>query len=129
LEKGHVTRDVNVFIFFLKTTTKIENWTFFLKIRFLKISVFNTIIFSKRSFFKTIHSNKLVVSSTIVNDDPLLTTVFIKFDVLFNDNPSLTIVNIIVNNVFSNTIVFSKVIVFLNNRYWFSKSSKRVGRF
>ena len=62
------------------------------------------------SFFKTI-----VVSLTIINDDPSLTIV--------NDDPSLTIVNITVNKNISKTIVFK------NDRYLFSKSSKRVGRF
>ena len=73
-------------------------------------------------------------SLTIANDDPLL--------MIANDDPSLTIVNIIENKFLFqkrsflkqsykklSQIVFMKTIGFKNDRYSFSKSSKRVGRF
>jgi len=65
-----IGRDVNVFIFQkndrfgLKTTTKNRKRNDrFLKVRFLKMVVFKTIVLIK-----------IVVSLTIVNDDPSLTT-------------------------------------------------------
>ena len=61
---------------------------------------------------------------TIVNNNPLI--------MIANDDPSLTIVNIIVNSFFQKqsykkTVAnpFNKTIVFKNDRYSFSKSSKR----
>ena len=60
----------------MKTTTKKRK---------TKRSFFNGNRFKKRSFSKTTVFKKLVVSLTIVNDNPSLTIV--------NDDPSLRIVN------------------------------------
>ena len=76
----------------------------------------------------------------ILNNNPLLTIV--------KDEPSLTIVNIFINEIFfqydhflkndrylktivenRSLIVFIKMIVFKNDHYSFSKSSKQVGHF
>ena len=72
----------------------------------------------------------VVFGKTIIFEKKNITCNFIALQVGFlssltivNDDPSLTIVNITVNKNISKTIVFK------NERYAFSKSSKRVGRF
>ena len=87
-----------------------------------------TIVFWKSSFLKAIvfqndHFYKLVVSLTIVNEDPLLTIAY--------DDPSLTIVNIIVNkfSLKNNRIKNGRKSFYKNDHYSFSKRSKRNDRF
>ena len=68
--------------------------------------------FLKSSFFKMVVFIKLVVSLTIVNDDPSLTIVNDDPSLtIINDEPSLRIVNIIVNKFF-----FKNDRLFKNNR-------------
>ena len=90
-------------------------------------------MFLKRSFFKTIVFIKIVVSLTIVNDKPSLTIINDKPSLtIINDKPLLTIVqkrSFFKNNRKKTVANFSKTIIFKNDRYSFSKSSKWVGRF